>query len=101
MRRNPLRIIGGRGSNSGSTVRSISRLGLLRASGLLRVTTPAPALLWEVRRNPNRVEEVDNAREESQDKEVEENTVRELVLANTQVRAYRWGSNLTFGGQRC
>jgi hypothetical protein len=103
MSRNPLGIVSSCGGNGCSTVcPSFGRVDLLRARGLLGFTTPAPALLREVRRNPDSVEEVNDPSEEGKNEEVEEDAVQELALVNSQYEhgnaTHTWGSKMLASG---
>lgn len=71
--RDPIRVVGGRRGNGGAAGSFDGSLGLLRRRGLLR-TLARLALLREVGRNPDGVEEVDDTNEAGQEEEVEEDT---------------------------
>lgn len=76
----PIRIVSSRRSHCGSTRgRGLHRVDFLHSGNLLGITGPASALLGEIWRDPDRVEEIDDSGKEGGDEEVQENTVSESV----------------------
>lgn len=71
----PVSVISCRGGDSSCRIGGrINRLRLLGATSLL-ITALALALLREVRRDPNAVDEIGNTSEKGQNKEVEEDAI--------------------------
>jgi hypothetical protein len=76
----PVRVVRSRRSHCGATrSRCLHRVDFLHSGSLLGITGPGSALLGEVWRDPDRVEEIDDSGKEGGDEEVQEDPVSESV----------------------